>query len=86
MSLVSCHISLCHFTITFIFLFGLINCNGNYAFGNILKCGVALSPLIGVLCMALSITLTFVISKFTRKPSDEIIERAFESNVEGLIN
>ena len=74
------------FTITFIFVFGLMNCNGNYAFGNILKCGVALSPLIGVLCMALSITLTFVISKFTRKPSDEIIERAFESNVEGLIN
>jgi hypothetical protein len=40
--------------------------------------GVESSPLIGVICMAYSMVITFIVSLFTKKPSDEIIKNAFE--------
>lgn len=73
------------FTTSFIILFGYLNCGGNYSFAFILKKGVELSPLIGVMCMIFSVILTIIVSAFTKKPSQEIIDNAFNKQVEGLI-
>ena len=50
-----------------------------------IKNGIQSSPLIGVICMILSVVITAVISLFTKAPSDEIIKEAFDKEVEGLV-
>ncbi len=68
-------------TIVLIFVFGYLNCNECYSFGLILQKGINCSPLIGVICMASSMILTFVISLFTKQLNSEVIDNAF-NNVE----
>ena len=50
-----------------------------------LKSGISSSPLIGVICMAFSLVFTFVVSLFTKKPSEEMLSEAFEKSFEGEI-
>ncbi len=72
-------------TATLTVVFGLIKADAGSSLGVILKQGVASSPLTGVICMAFSIVITLVVSAFTKKPSDETIEQAFNKQVENLI-
>ncbi len=46
-------------------------------FGVALKSGIGCSPLIGVICMIFSMISTLVVSLFTRRPADEILDNAF---------
>lgn len=74
------------FTLVFTFVFGIIQCGGfGKGFGAIIQKGVALSPLTGVLCMAFSCIVTLVVSKFTKKPSQEAIYEAFDKPIENEI-
>ena len=73
------------FTCVLTVVFGLIQCGESATFGNVLKEGVALSPLTGVLCMAFSCLITLVVSTFTKKPSEQTIALAFDSQVDGII-
>ncbi len=54
-------------------------------FGVALKNGVSCSPLIGVICMAYSLIITFVVSIFTKKPKEETIDKAFNVRAENEI-
>ncbi len=75
------------FTIGFTILFGALSLEGGFSagFGNVLKAGIGLSPLTGVLCMVFSIIITVVVSLFTKKPNEEIIKDAFEKTIENEI-
>ena len=74
------------FTIVFTTLFGVIQCGGFEAgIGAVLKAGVSLSPLTGVLCMIFSCLITLGVSAFTKKPDNIVISEAFEKEVENLI-
>ena len=74
------------FTIVFTLLFGVIKCGGfTQSFSEILKQGVALSPITGVLCMIFSCFATIVVSAFTKKPSEKVLSDAFDKKVENLI-
>ncbi len=55
------------------------------SFGQALQNGINLSPTIGVLCMGFSVVATIVVSAFTKKPSEEILNDAFEKEIEGII-
>lgn len=72
------------FTVTFTVVFGLIKAPGA-DFGTILQQGVSSSPLTGVLCMVFSVIITLVVSSFTKKPSAELIENAFDKQVDNLV-
>ena len=72
-------------TVVLILVLGAFNpaCDGTL--GSIIKNGVGSSPLIGVICMAFSMLITFVVSLFTKAPDKEIIDKAFnkkENNAE----
>ena len=54
-------------------------------FGKALATGVNCSPLIGCICMAVSVVITVVVSLFTKKPSDEAIYNAFEKPIENEV-
>ena len=74
------------FTATFTVLFGAIQCGGFTAgIGNVLKAGVALSPLTGVLCMIFSCVVTVVVSAFTKKLDEKILHEAFNKPIENEI-
>lgn len=74
------------FTTVFTVLFGAIQCGGfGQGVGELLKAGVALSPLTGVLCMIFSCLITLGVSAFTKKLDDNVINEAFEKEVENLI-
>ena len=73
------------FTVFFTILFGIIQAPNGASFGLILKTGVSLSPLTGVLCMIFSCVITIVVSIFTKKPNPETIENAFDKQVDNLI-
>lgn len=74
-------------TVTLTIVFGGLTAVGgfNAGFGNIIKAGVALSPLTGVLCMIFSVIITLLVSLFTKKPSTEVIHNAFEKTIENEI-
>ena len=67
-------------TIILILVFGYARADWNCSFGVALQGGVNSSPLIGVICMILSVILTVVVSLFTKKPSQEIIDLAFNDS------
>ena len=69
-------------TISLIFIFGYFypNCNGTL--GDIIKCGVSCSPMIGVICMIFSVIVTVIVSLFTKKTSQEILYNAFDKPIE----
>ncbi len=68
-------------TIVLIFVFGYVKCGYGGSFGLIVQNGINSSPLIGVICMATSMILTFVISLCTKQLDNKIIDNAF-GNVE----
>ncbi len=72
-------------TIVLTVVFGIIKAPDAASFGTILQQGVASSPLTGVICMAFSIIITFVVSSFTKKPSEQAINDAFNKQVDNLI-
>lgn len=64
-------------TVVLILVLGYDKAGWACGFADAIKNGIGCSPLIGVICMAYSITSTVIVSLFTKRPADEIIERAF---------
>ncbi len=67
-------------TVILILVFGYAKAGWNCPFAVALQSGINSSPLIGVICMILSVILTIVVSLFTKKPSQEVIKLAFNDN------
>ena len=55
------------------------------SFGTAIKSGISCSPLVGVICIAFSVLITFLVSLFTKAPDNEIICEAFEKKIENAI-
>ncbi len=72
-------------TIGLIIFFGYDKNNWNASFATVLKDGVSMSPLIGVICMVFSLIITVIVSLLTKKPDDAIIYEAFDKSFEGEI-
>ena len=72
-------------TATLILVFGYDKNAWSCSFATALKSGVSTSPLIGVICMVLSLIVTFSVSLITKAPCDEVIYEAFEKSFEGEI-
>jgi len=72
-------------TVTLIFVLGYNYYGFNCTVGQALKQGVACSPLIGVICMAYSMISTFIVSRFTKPPKQEVIEESFLKPIENEI-
>ncbi len=72
-------------TVVLIFLFGYAKGDWSCSFGVALKNGVSCSSLIGVICMASSMLVTFLVSLCTQPPKKEVLERAFDKPIEGEI-
>ncbi len=72
-------------TIVLTVVFGILKVGTGASIGDILKAGVASSPLTGVICMVFSVIVTTVVSLFTKKPSAQTIEDAFNKQVDNLI-
>ncbi|MBE7061800.1 MAG: sodium:solute symporter family protein [Clostridiales bacterium] len=72
-------------TVLLIIILGYDKVNWTCGFGVAIQNGIGCSPLIGVICMAYSMIVTFVVSLFTKKPSDEVIECAFNKKIENEI-
>ena len=53
--------------------------------GDAIKAGVSCSPLIGVICMIYSLIVTPTVSLFTKAPTAEVIEAAFDAPLENEI-
>ncbi len=64
-------------TVALIFLFGYHQNGWDTSFGFALKCGIACSPMIGVICMTYSLVVTAVVSLFTKAPNAETLSAAF---------
>lgn len=72
-------------TFTLIFVFGVLSPVGAWSFGAIFKGGMARSPLIGVICMAMSIIITYAVSYFTKdkkSQSEEIFANLKNATLE----
>ncbi len=72
-------------TVALIFVFGFDKNGWNCGVGTALKSGVATSPLIGVICMVFSLIITVIVSLFTKRPDDKILQEAFDKHFEGEI-
>lgn len=72
-------------TVALIFVFGYDKNGWNCTFGVALKTGVSCSPMIGVICIIFSIIITFAVSLFTKQPSNEVIEQAFNAPLENEV-
>ncbi len=72
-------------TIALILIFGVDKASAGSPLNIIIKNGVECSPLIGVICMAYSMISTFVVSLLTKEPSKEIIDEAFNKEIENAI-
>ena len=72
-------------TLTLVIVFGYDKNSWSCSFATAIKDGIATSPLIGVICMILSLAVTFLVSIFTKKPGDDIIYEAFDKSFEGEI-
>lgn len=65
-------------TVALIIFFGYHKNGFDCTFGQAIGTGVGCSPMIGVICMAFSVVITVVVSLFTKAPSEEIINSAFD--------
>ena len=65
-------------TMVLIIVLGYAKLDFNCTFDLAIKNGINCSPLIGSICMCLSVILTFIVSLFTKTPSNETIQKAFE--------
>lgn len=72
-------------TVGLILFFGYHYNGFDCTLGKAIQSGVNLSPMIGVICMAFSVISTLVVSMFTAKPSDEILENAFDKPIENEV-
>ena len=72
-------------TLSLIFILGYNHpaCDGS--FGSAFTNGINSSPMIGSICMIFSLIITFAVSLFTKKPSDEAIHNAFEKKIENEV-
>ena len=73
------------FTAIFTVVFGVIKSGAGASFGDILKNGVAMSPLTGVLCMIFSCIVVIAVSICTKPLDNKIIENAFDKKIENEI-
>ncbi len=65
-------------TFVLVFTFGAISPNPNYTgFVAVVKGGIARSPLIGVICMAQSVVVTYLVSLFTKKTDKALVDKCF---------
>ena len=64
-------------TVVLIFVFGYDKNGWSCSFGTALKSGIDTSPLIGVICMAYSMLVTFIVSLCTKAPKQETLDNAF---------
>ena len=64
-------------TVVLIFVFGYDKNGWSCSFGTALKSGIDTSPLIGVICMAYSMLVTFTVSLCTKAPKQEMLDNAF---------
>lgn len=65
-------------TVVLIIVLGYAKLSFNCTFSSAIKTGINCSPLIGVICMALSMLITWIVSLFTKAPSNETIKNSFE--------
>ena len=66
-------------TLVLVLVFGLVSpAAGLSGFAAIVKGGIAKSPLIGVIAMIVSMGIVPLVSAFTKKPSDALLDRLFE--------
>jgi len=72
-------------TAVLILFFGYHQNGFECTFGTALKSGVGCSPMIGVICMAFSVVITYLVSLFTRRPSKKMLYRAFDKPLENEI-
>ena len=74
-------------TFVLVFTFGAISPNPNFeGFLAIVKGGIQRSPLIGVICMAQSVIVTYLVSIFTKKPDKDLIDKCFLDKIEETDN
>lgn len=71
-------------TVVLIFVLGFAKAGFDSSVPVVIQAGINCSPLIGVICMALSMILTFTISLFTKAPEKEVIDKAFEDKGETI--
>lgn len=67
-------------TLTLILVLGYNHPQCNGSFLSAIQNGINCSPLIGVICMAFSIIITTIVTLFTKRPADKIINKAFGLN------
>ena len=72
-------------TVGLVLFFGFHKNGFDCSLGEAVATGVGCSPMIGVICMVFSVTVTVLVSIFTEKPSEEIIYEAFEKPIENEI-
>ena len=65
-------------TVALIFVFGALTPGREEGVGGLLKAGVSQSPLIGVICMAVSCAIVVIVSLFTKPLDKSIVDMAFE--------
>lgn len=68
-------------TVSLVIFFGYHKNGFVCSFGDAIKTGVSVSPMIGVICMIFSIIITVVVSLMTKPPKEETIKKAFEKRV-----
>ncbi len=73
------------FTTIMIVVLGGILVGFNAGMGKILQAGIGQSPLIGCLCMAFSIVITLLVSKFTKPLDEKTVEEAFNKPLENEV-
>lgn len=64
-------------TVVLILIFGFDKSGWTCTLGVAIKNGISCSPLIGVICMVYSMIITIVVSLFTKRPDNSVIESAF---------
>ncbi len=68
-------------TASLIVFFGYHKSGFACSFGEAIKTGVSVSPMIGVICMIFSVIITVVVSLLTKPPKEETIKKAFDKRV-----
>ena len=72
-------------TCVLIVLLGYGKADFNCSFGVAIKNGMTCSPLIGVICIAFSIVITLIVSRFTKPLDEKIIYESFDKKIENEI-
>ncbi|MDD7457002.1 MAG: sodium:solute symporter family protein [Clostridia bacterium] len=74
-------------TFVLVFVFGAISPNPNYdGFLAIVKGGISRSPLIGVICMAQSVIVTYLVSLFTKKTDKKLLDKCSNDSEQEIEN